>query len=127
MFGRKDTRNLVEKQNDAVMLWEYIGGPIFYIVGVIIIIGIIIGGFKIKSSIETNKVNKLYNTRIEVFSDYLSNNPKTFTNINSTWNENNLFYAKNDKGTFMVRFVDTTITEVTFTTNTGFTQELYKQ
>lgn len=38
--------------------------------------------------------------------------------------EDNLFSAKNDKGVFMVRFFDTEIYEVTFTTNTGFIKTL---
>ena len=127
MFGKKDNRNIVEKQNDAVMFWQYIGTPVFYIIGVILIFALIIGGFKIKNSIANNKLKKAYLTRVEVFNEYLSNNPKTFTDIKTTWNEDNMFYAKNDKGTFMIRFVDASITEVIFTTNTGFTQELYNK
>lgn len=131
MFGKKDTRNFVEKNNDSLVFWQYIGTPVFYIFGVILIFGIIIGFFKISSTIKANKeanqIEQTYNTRSEIFNDYLSKNPKTFTNINKTWNEDNIFYAQNNNGIFSVRFVDTRIYEVIYTTNTGFQQVLYKE
>lgn len=132
MFKHKqDIRNMIEKQNDVVMFWELIGTPIFYIIGAILIFTIVIGGIKIKNTIVTNReqkeIERVCTVRTEIFNEYLSSNPNTFTDIKSTWNEDNLFYARNNKGTFTVRFVNTKIYEVVYTTNGGFTQILYKE
>jgi hypothetical protein len=45
MFS-KYKRNFVEKNNDALLFWQYIGGPLSYVIGAIVIFGLVFGGDK---------------------------------------------------------------------------------
>lgn len=122
-FKRHDDRNLTEKNNDSLVLWSHIGVPIIYGIGIALIFTIIIGGIRIKNSIvanrEVSQEQKIYTARNTIFNDYIKSNPKTFTDIEKTWCNDNLFYAMNKRGTFMIRFVETEIYEVTFMPNYG--------
>jgi len=130
LFRRKhDDRNFVEKNNDAIVLWEYIGAPLFLFIGTIVIIGIIIAGFTIKHKIDKSKAEKAaakaYEARLAVTEEFIEKNSKTFGEIKDMWNEDNLFFVKNEQGTFTIRFVENEIYEVVFTSNGGTTKRVY--
>lgn len=132
MFWRKqDDRNFVEKNNDAILFWEYIGTPVIVIVGTIVIITLIIGGFKLKHSIAHKKTlseeQTIYEVRVDILNTYIEKNKEAFGDIEKQWNEDNIFYIKNNKGTFSVRFVGNEIFEVVYTLDSGPSKTLYQR
>jgi hypothetical protein len=130
MLKRKhDDRNFVERNNDTILLWEYIGAPLLFFICAAVIIGLIIGGFTIKNKIEKYNADKAsakaYETRLAITEEFIEKNSKTFGEIKEMWNEDNLFFVKNDQGTFTIRFVENEIYEVVFTSNGGTTKRVY--
>jgi len=108
-------RSFVERNNDDILLVQYLG-PIVHFIIAIIIIALIVAGVKIKNHIvakkEAAEVQKIYETRLDIVNNYIEHNSKIFGDIESIWNEDNLFYIKNDDGIYSIRFVETKIFEV---------------
>ncbi len=77
MFGKKDSRNLTEKNNDSLVIWQYLGGPVILGIAVILLFAAIFGYFSFTEKRELAKANKIYETRNEVLVKYMEKNPQT--------------------------------------------------
>lgn len=130
MFGRPDTRNRVEKNNDALLFWEIIGGPLMKFILSAIIIAIVIAAIVIPNKIqkfkEAEEEKRLAEIRPVVVQQWIDNNKDTFKNIQKRWNEDNAYYLQNDKGgVFEIRFDGEKVITIRYTSKDGTQMIIY--
>jgi type II secretory pathway pseudopilin PulG len=129
MFGLKDKRTFIEKNNDSLLFWEVIGGPLMIfvlsVIIIVIIIAIIVIPGKIQKSKEAAEAKRLAEIRPKVMQELLDKNKDLFKDIEKTWNEDNAYYLKAKTGTFEIRFSGDKIIVIKFKSNSGYEKTIY--
>lgn len=127
-------RSNIEKHNDSLLFWSILGPYIYYIVGVIVVVGILIAGFSIKGAIDrhteqvaTKQEQDLTVKRQEIVNGYIANNSKTFGTVSKQWNTGNLFFIKSDKGEFTVAFEGAEVSKIYLENRAGQMITLYEK
>jgi hypothetical protein len=127
-------RSSVEKNNDALLFWQYLGPSIYYIIGVIIVGGLFAAGFAIKGAIDHHneqvaieQMQELTTQRQEIIDKYIDNNPKTFGTVTRQWNSGSLFFVESDKGEFTIAFEGMEVTKIFVENKAGQIVTLYER
>lgn len=107
-FNRKQ-RRAIENNNDKLVIWNYITGPLFVFVGIIVIafvlnisINYIWAEPKEINKLDQQKVVELRETNIEKYTDY---NADVFGTINKKYWDDSLYIIESDKGSFTITFL----------------------
>lgn len=127
-------RSLIEKHNDTLLFWQYLGPYIYYIVGIILVGGLLAAGFSIKGAIDRHNERVAYEQeqeltahRQEIVDGYIANNPKTFGTVTKQWNTGNLFFAESEYGEYTIAFEGLTVSKILFEDMAGQLKTLYEK
>lgn len=128
-------KSLIEKHNDALLFWQYLGPAIYYIVGIILVGGLFAAGFAIKGTIDRHnehvaaeKQQELTAQRQEIVDKYIENNPNTFGTVIKQWNSGSLFYVESKEyGEFTIAFEGTEVTKIFVENKAGQIVTLYER
>lgn len=128
----KKNRTNIEINNDRLVIWQYITGPLFYIVGGIIIIGIVIGGLNFiwKSDDDTRDEKeklKIAEFREKQADEYIKNNKDYFGVIQKSYWDGSVYHFNSDKGNFTINFVNDEIFNIEMTNKANQTIEIYRK
>lgn len=127
-------RSNIEKHNDALLFWQHLGPAIYYIVGVIVVGGLLAAGFSIKGAINRHneqvaieQQQEITAQRQEIVDKYISNNPKTFGAVTRQWNNGSLFFAESEFGEFTIAFEGLTVSKIFVENKAGQMVTLYEK
>jgi predicted membrane protein len=126
-------RSFVEKNNDALLFWQYLGPFIMTFVGIVVVVGLIVAGFSIKGAIDRHNVRtaaaqeeKLTAERQDIVNKYIENNKSIFGNVDRQDNTGNLFFIYSDKGDFTIAFNDIAVKKIFVVNKAGQLVTLYE-
>lgn len=127
-------RSSVEKNNDALLFWQYLGPAIYYIVGIILVGGLFAAGFAIKRAIDRHneraaveQMQDLTTQRQKIVDKYIENNPQTFGTVTRQWNSGGLFFAESEYGEFTIAFEGMEVTKIFVENKAGQIVTLYER
>lgn len=126
----KRNKTNIETNNDRLIIWQYITGPLFYIIGAIILMGIVIGSINFiwrsddkVSEKEKEKIVQLRQEQVEKYIDYSSD---IIGSIDKKYWDGSIYKIESNKGIFTIRFMDTEILNVELTNKANQTVEIYR-
>lgn len=121
----------IEINNDRLIIWQYITWPLFYIVGGIVIMGIVIGGINfIWRSADTQdekERSKIAESRQEQVDRYIEHNKDYFGTIEKSYWDGSTYHLKSDKGDFAINFVNNEMFNIEMTNKANQTVEVYRK
>lgn len=127
-------RTYVEKNNDALLFWQYLGPFIMGGIGIVVVIGIIVAGFSIKGAIDRHneqavaaQEEKLTAERQGIVDKYIEDNKDAFGKISEQKNIGNLFIIKSNKGEFTMAFEGTAVSKIFVENQAGEVVTLYER
>ena len=127
-------RSNIEKHNDSLLFLSIVGPYIYYIVGTIIVVGLLIAYFSIRGAVvrhneqaSTQQQQELTAQRQAIVDGYIKNNPKVFGTVTRQWNAGSLFFAESEFGEFTIAFEGTTISKIFVENKSGELMTLYEK
>jgi uncharacterized membrane protein len=126
-------RSFVERNNDALLFWEYLGPAIYYIIGIIFVAVVLTVGFSIKGAIDRHNESVaaaheqiLTEERQEVVNAFIDKNNGIFGTVDKQDNNGNLFFVYSDKGEFTIAFSGTEVKTIFTENKAGEVVTLYE-
>ncbi|WP_027628104.1 hypothetical protein [Ruminiclostridium cellobioparum] len=129
----KKNRTNIEINNDRLIIWQYITGPLFYVVGGIVIMGIVIGGINFiwrsadNDTQDEKEKSKITEFRQEQVDRYIDHNEDYFGTIEKSYWDGSTYHLKSDKGDFAINFVNNEIFNIEMTNKANQTVEVYRK
>lgn len=130
-MGNKNRTNL-EVNNDKLIIWQYITGPLSVIAGgilvIIIVIALLVIPDKINEKREAERKAISAQTRQTIVESFISDNPKTFGTIEKSYWDGSVYHLKSSEyGDFAINFVNDEIFNVELTNKANQTKEIYRK
>ncbi len=130
MFFKRKRNNFVEVQNDKLLIWNYLTGPIFIFIGALVVIfGMIIAINLIWAEPDNKgevdqKTIELRQTNLD---NYLEYSKDLIGKINKGYWDNSTYNIESDKGKFTITFLDADILNVVVTNKADQRAEIYRK
>lgn len=126
----KKSRTNTEINNDKLIIWQYLTGPLFYIGGVIIIIVIvaclIIIPDKIHNKIDAGNETKSQQTMQLNVDSFVKNNSDYFGTINKSYWNGSVYNIESSKGKFIINTVNDKVFNVEAINKLNQSVEVYR-
>lgn len=124
----------IERHNDSLLFWSIVGPYIYYIVGIIIVVGLLAAYFTIRGAVNSHneqtaleQQQELTAQRQDIVDKYIANNPGSFGTVSKQWNNGSLFFIESEYGEFTIAFEGTEVTKIFVENKAGQIVTLYER